>query len=89
MHNFFCFSNSPLVLGENNSNLPRILTIIVEAFHKGAFEDAIDAENTKNRLIQIVKYLHVSYRSNSCHSFMKVSIVVRICQKRVLFSMRA
>lgn len=51
-------SNSPLVLGENNSNLPRILTIIVEAFHKGAFEDAIDAENTKNRLIQIVKFLH-------------------------------
>lgn len=50
-------SNNPLVLGENNSNLPRILSIIVEAFNKGAFEDVEDKENVKQRLIGIVKFM--------------------------------
>ncbi|VDO30364.1 unnamed protein product [Onchocerca flexuosa] len=50
-------SNNPLVLGENNSNLPRILTVIVQAFEKGAFDDSIDKNNVKHRLINILKFM--------------------------------
>ncbi|KAK6112808.1 HEAT repeats family protein [Brugia pahangi] len=50
-------SNNPLVLGENNSNLPRILTVIVQAFEKGAFDDDIDKNNVKHRLINILKFM--------------------------------
>uniref|UniRef100_A0A1I8EUB0 Importin subunit beta-1/Transportin-1-like TPR repeats domain-containing protein n=1 Tax=Wuchereria bancrofti TaxID=6293 RepID=A0A1I8EUB0_WUCBA len=50
-------SNNPLVLGENNSNLPRILTVIVQAFEKGAFDDDTDKNNVKHRLINILKFM--------------------------------
>ncbi|VDK81055.1 unnamed protein product [Litomosoides sigmodontis] len=50
-------SNNPLVLGENNSNLPRILTVIVQAFEKGAFDDTTDKDNVKRRLINILKFM--------------------------------
>lgn len=50
-------SNNPYVLGENNANLPRILSIIVEAFDKGAFDENEDKDNVKQRLISIVKFM--------------------------------
>uniref|UniRef100_A0A914ZIN3 Importin N-terminal domain-containing protein n=9 Tax=Parascaris univalens TaxID=6257 RepID=A0A914ZIN3_PARUN len=50
-------SNNPLVLGDNNANLPRIFSIIVEAFHKGAFEEGEDKMNVKERLINIIKFM--------------------------------
>ncbi|MFH4978712.1 hypothetical protein AB6A40_005421 [Gnathostoma spinigerum] len=53
-------SNNPLVLGENNVNLPKILSIIVQAFQKGAFDEEDDKQNVRGRLINIVKMLHTN-----------------------------
>lgn len=51
-------SNNPLVLGANNANLPRLLSIIVQAFEKGAFDDVVDEKTPiKQRLINIIKLM--------------------------------
>uniref|UniRef100_A0A914UJU1 TOG domain-containing protein n=1 Tax=Plectus sambesii TaxID=2011161 RepID=A0A914UJU1_9BILA len=47
--------NNPMALGENNANLPHVLKIIVEAFHRDAFEE--DKSGTKERLINIVRHI--------------------------------
>ncbi|VDN02262.1 unnamed protein product [Thelazia callipaeda] len=57
-------SNNPFVLGENNSNLPRLLTVIVEAFEKGAFDNDGNDDNVKQRLINILKFIQVEWKSS-------------------------
>uniref|UniRef100_A0A0N4ZZG2 TOG domain-containing protein n=1 Tax=Parastrongyloides trichosuri TaxID=131310 RepID=A0A0N4ZZG2_PARTI len=47
-------SNNPHVVGDN---LPRLVFIITEAFVKGAFADSNEAEETKQRLMNILKSL--------------------------------
>jgi hypothetical protein len=51
-------SNNPVVLGANNANLPRILTIVVDAFARQAF-DVDDATGVRERMMSIVKFLQV------------------------------
>lgn len=47
-------SNHPLILGANNSNLPRIVSIIAEAFYRGV----IGAQNVEGtRMLSIVKQI--------------------------------
>ncbi|VDN60043.1 unnamed protein product [Dracunculus medinensis] len=61
-------SNNPLVLGENNSNLPRILSVMVEALDKCALDsdesDEIELkqrrETVKSRLINIIKFMQTN-----------------------------
>uniref|UniRef100_A0A0N5CCH7 TOG domain-containing protein n=1 Tax=Strongyloides papillosus TaxID=174720 RepID=A0A0N5CCH7_STREA len=48
-------SNHPLVVGENNSNIPRLIYIISQAFVKGAFPEGNEAEEIKGRLMNILK----------------------------------
>uniref|UniRef100_A0A1I7YJ02 Importin-5 n=1 Tax=Steinernema glaseri TaxID=37863 RepID=A0A1I7YJ02_9BILA len=53
-------ANNPIVLGENNANLARILYIIVEAFNKQAFDEESDKENVRGRLVNILRSLQGS-----------------------------
>lgn len=47
-------ANHPILLGTNNSNLPRIVTIIADAF----YNDAISPTNIEgNRMLVIVKQI--------------------------------
>lgn len=50
-------ANHPLVLGPNNNNLPKLITIIAEAF----FRDAISIENdVAKRMVNIVRQVQVN-----------------------------
>ena len=49
--------NHPLILGNNNENLPRIISIIGEALSREAVEEESDCYP---RLINIVRQLQVS-----------------------------
>ncbi|EYC37804.1 hypothetical protein Y032_0765g2159 [Ancylostoma ceylanicum] len=51
-------SNHPVVLGENNSNLPRIVFIIVSAFLLEAFPQNDEGTSVAQRLQHILKVLH-------------------------------
>uniref|UniRef100_A0AC35TWV0 TOG domain-containing protein n=1 Tax=Rhabditophanes sp. KR3021 TaxID=114890 RepID=A0AC35TWV0_9BILA len=50
-------ANNVQVIGENHGNLPQIVNIITEAFVRGAFGTANEAEETKQRLLNILKSL--------------------------------
>lgn len=47
-------ANHPVVLGANNANLPRIVSIIAEAFHRDAIGPA---HEVGRRLLDIVKQI--------------------------------
>ena len=53
--------NNPIILGENNQNLPRLLAIISEAFLKEAITPSDDLGK---RLILIVRQVQVSSLSS-------------------------
>ncbi|KAE9552189.1 hypothetical protein FO519_004604 [Halicephalobus sp. NKZ332] len=61
VYDYFCDlveSNHPAVLGENNSNLPSVVNIILQAFHHDAFDDSTElAIKTKQRCAGIIKVL--------------------------------
>lgn len=71
VYDYFCDlveSNHTLVLGDNNSNLPRIFEIILCTFSHGVFDedktdkkDAVPEElkNVKERLIRIIHMIKV------------------------------
>lgn len=82
------FSNNPLVLGENNSNLPRILTVIVEAFEKGAFDDTTDKDNVKHRLINILKFMQVLFLNLFYQRFSKFQFNLTFMSSRFSFYKR-
>ena len=52
----FPFRNNALVLGANNSNIPRIIAVIAEAFAEEVFE--LETE-VKGRLIQLIRHIQV------------------------------
>ena len=55
---FLCFSrNHPLVLGTNNSNLPRILQIFAELFVHDVLSDD---EDIRQRVISIMRQIQVN-----------------------------
>lgn len=59
VYDFLCDlvqANHPVVLGENNANLPKILEIVAEAFQLNALP--VDCEAYK-KLIFLVKQVHV------------------------------
>ncbi len=58
-------SNNHLILGVNNSNLPTIVTIIVDAFRLNAFADDAAGAAVKQRLVNILRQLHVSIDTTS------------------------
>jgi len=64
VYDYFCDlveANHPIVLGDNNSNLPHVFTIIVHAFARDAFEEGNELATTvKQRLINIIKMLHAN-----------------------------
>jgi hypothetical protein len=64
VYDYFCDlveSNHPLVLGENNSNLPRILEIILHAFSHGAFAEKTETtEPVKLRMANIAKMIRAN-----------------------------
>ena len=52
------FRNHPLILGENNGNLPLIVKIIAEALHR----DAVDKEKEEEvvtRMLNVVRHIMV------------------------------
>lgn len=50
-------NNHPIVLGPNNSNIPRLIAIMAEAF----LRDAIPAEHeVKQRMLHIIRQIQVS-----------------------------
>ncbi|KAI1730971.1 HEAT-like repeat domain-containing protein [Ditylenchus destructor] len=61
VYDYFCDlveSNNPLVLGENNANIPRIFEIILYTFSHGAFDDeSEELASVKQRLANIMKML--------------------------------
>jgi hypothetical protein len=61
VYDYFCDlveANHPAVLGENNSNLPSIVNIIVQVFSHGAIDDSSELGiRTKQRLASILKVL--------------------------------
>lgn len=53
--------NHPAILGPNNSNLPKLIAIIAEAF----YQDAIQPEHAvAQRMLNIVRQIQVQIRSN-------------------------
>lgn len=72
VYDYFCDlieSNHPLVLGENNANLPRILEIILHAFSHGAFDEKTETtESVKARMANIAKMIRVSDLGMDCES---------------------
>ena len=54
--------NHPIILGANNSNLPRIISIIAEAF---SFDALPPNHEVKARIIGIVKQVQVQNSPNS------------------------
>lgn len=68
VYDYFCDlveSNHPLVLGDNNLNLPRIFEIILYTFSHGVFDDEVEngeeeeLKNVKERLIRIMQMIKV------------------------------
>jgi hypothetical protein len=61
VYDYFCDlveANHPAVLGENNSNLPSIVNIIVQVYAHGAIDDSSElGVKTKQRLAAILKVL--------------------------------
>lgn len=61
VYDYFCDlleANHPAVLGDNNSNLPSIVNIIVQVFAHGAIDDSTElGVRTKQRLASILKVL--------------------------------
>lgn len=49
--------NHPMILGENNSNLPRIVCIIAEAFSRDVIQPIHDVGR---RMLEIVKQIETS-----------------------------
>lgn len=74
--NTYTLQNHPLVLGENNSGLARVLEIIIHTFSRGAFnKDELKEQHlaVKQRLINIVNMLSVSqYSYLSSYSHLNV-----------------
>lgn len=65
VYEYFCDlveGNHPLVLGENNSNLPKIFEIILYTFSHGTFDEASETLNpVKERLVRIMKMIKVIF----------------------------
>lgn len=72
VYDYFCDlveNNHPLVLGDNNLNLPRIFEIILYTFSHGVFDNENledgeesrpeDLKNVKERLIRIMQMIKV------------------------------
>lgn len=63
VYDYFCDlveANHPLVLGENNLNLPRIFEIILYTFSHGVFDEECDElKAVKERLVRIMHMIKV------------------------------
>ncbi|VDK56539.1 unnamed protein product [Cylicostephanus goldi] len=70
-------SNHPAVLGDNNSNLPRIVYIIVSAFLLEAFPQTDEGNAVAQRLQHILKVLH-----NNTEMFEAVVQAANLDEKR-------
>ncbi|VDM75522.1 unnamed protein product [Strongylus vulgaris] len=70
-------SNHPAVLGDNNSNLPRIVFIIVSAFLLEAFPQTDEGTAVAQRLQHILKVLH-----NNTEMFEAVVQAAHLDEKR-------
>ena len=53
------YSNNPIILGENNQNLPLLVKIIAEALHHEVMDSD---ESVKNRVLTFLKQIIVSTR---------------------------
>lgn len=51
-------ANHPIVLGPNNSNIPNLIAIFGEAFHRDAF--TVEDEIAK-RILNIIRQIQVSF----------------------------
>ena len=81
------FSNNQAILGENNTNLPRIVLIIAESLVKDAIQQEDDVYN---RLLNIVVQLQVCSffidlaRTFSLHIISRLNLSYRLTVERSL-----